>query len=110
MSDVLLESCANLTQLPGALLLHSLSPVTVPKPQCLELLKVDISAGALRMTALIYCHFQCSRGNVRWDFSAGTLKLTVNQCCHSHSSRGEVRPICINKGMKAQCTSEDSGG
>ena len=31
MSDGLLESCANLTQLPGALLLHSLPPVTVPK-------------------------------------------------------------------------------
>ena len=75
---------------------------SIAAARCLEFLKVDISAGALRMTALIYCHFQCSRGNVLWDFSAGTLKLTVNQCCHSQCSRGEVRPIFIYKGMKAR--------
>ena len=40
--------------------------------------KRNISAGAVRMTAQIYCHFQCSCGKVLWEFSAATLKLTAN--------------------------------
>ena len=51
------------------------------------------------MIALIYCHFQCSRGKFQLEFNAGAL--TVNRCCHSHSSCGEVPPNLIYKGMTA---------
>jgi hypothetical protein len=52
--------------------------------------RADFSAGAVRMTALIYCQFQCACGKFPQDFSAGALKMTVNLCCHSQSSRGNV--------------------
>ena len=51
------------------------------------------------MTALMYCHFQCSCGKFQLDYSAGTLKLTVNQRCHSQISPGKVPPNLIHKGM-----------
>ena len=43
----------------------------------LECFEMDFSTGAVRMTALIYCYFQCSSRKFQLEFPAGALRLKV---------------------------------